>query len=148
MDNLLKKNNFLMTCVQEDSSKDALSPNMLPSFWSSLPWPTDVHVSIVGFRVSKHFLKRKITTFKSYFVANRIEFPHPTKFPWFIMIWIKNLTLWQTCYGFGLYLRNLKTREKVLKPLQLLPTWFFGEEDFGIKSIGPKFLSHLKPTPF
>jgi hypothetical protein len=47
-----------MISVQEDSSKDAPTPNMLPSFWSSSPWPIDVHVSIVGFRVQNMFEKK------------------------------------------------------------------------------------------
>jgi hypothetical protein len=64
------------------------------------------------------------------------------------MIWIKNLTLWQTCFGLGLNLRNLKTRKKVLEPSQLFATYFFGRGRFLNQSIGPKFLSHLKPTPF
>jgi hypothetical protein len=52
MDNLLNKDNVLVTNAWEDSSKDAPTPKVLPSSSSSSPWPKELHASIVGFRVS------------------------------------------------------------------------------------------------
>jgi hypothetical protein len=37
LDNLMNKDNYLMTSAQKDSSKDVPTPNMLPSFSSSSP---------------------------------------------------------------------------------------------------------------
>jgi hypothetical protein len=67
MVNLFKKDNFLATNVQEDSSKDVATLNMLTSYLSSSPQPTNIDASTIEFRVSKHVtMKRGITTFKSY----------------------------------------------------------------------------------
>jgi len=64
MDNLLNKNNYLVTRVRENRLKDAPTLNMLASSKSS--WLVDVQALAVGFRVSKHTIKRGIIAFKSY----------------------------------------------------------------------------------
>jgi hypothetical protein len=48
---------------------------MLPSFSSLSSWLIDVHVSTVGFKVSKHVMERGITTCKSHLKASQITFP-------------------------------------------------------------------------
>jgi hypothetical protein len=58
MDNLLSKDNHLVTSALKDSSKDVPTPHMLPSVLNSSPWPKETHVSMVGFRVSKQVLRR------------------------------------------------------------------------------------------
>jgi hypothetical protein len=67
MDNILNKNNFFVANVQENSSKDVATLNMLTSYLSSSPQPINVNASTIEFRVSKHVtMRRGITTFKSY----------------------------------------------------------------------------------
>jgi hypothetical protein len=67
MDNLLNKDNFLVTKVQENFSKDVAILNMLTSYLSSSPQSINIDASTIKFRVSKHVtMKRGITTFKSY----------------------------------------------------------------------------------
>ncbi len=66
MDNLLNNYNFPMTNVLKDLPKDAPTPNILHSFSNSTLKLIDVHASTIGFKVSKHVMKKRITTFKSY----------------------------------------------------------------------------------
>jgi hypothetical protein len=74
-------------------------------------------------------LKRRTATFKSYSEANWIEFPHPTKFS--TIHNDLNQELWtKSCYGLGLNLKDLKTRDFFLKPSQLLATHFLGRGGF------------------
>jgi hypothetical protein len=61
MDNLLNKDNFLVTSVHEDSSKHVPTPKMLPSSSGSSPRPKEVHASTIGFRVSKQVMRRGIS---------------------------------------------------------------------------------------
>ncbi len=76
---MLNKNNYLVTSAQENFSKDAPTLNMLP-FSSRSSSLVDVQVLVIGFRVSKHTIKRGIIAFKSYLETSQIAFPPPTKF--------------------------------------------------------------------
>lgn len=135
-----------MTSVQENCSKDASTPNMLPSSLSSSPWLLDVHASTLGFMVSKYVMRRGITTFKSYFKKIKLHSHIPTKFSQFIMIWIRDPTWWQTCYELGLN-NFFKTRENVSKPWHFVLACLFGKGKV-LNELGLEFLSHLKPTIF
>jgi hypothetical protein len=67
MDNLLNKDNYLVISAQKDSSKDVATLNMLTSYLSSSPQPTNIDASTIEFRVSKHVtMRRGITTCKLY----------------------------------------------------------------------------------
>ncbi len=67
MNNLFNKDNSPMENAWKDSPKETPTQNMLPSSSSSSPCgPTNVHASIIRSRLSKHVMRRRITTFNSY----------------------------------------------------------------------------------
>jgi hypothetical protein len=92
MDNLLNKYTFLVTSVRKDSSKDAPTPKMLPSYLGSSRWPKEVHASIVGFKVSNQVMKKGLQ-FSNHIQKQVKLHPYfPPNFPQFIVIWIKDPT--------------------------------------------------------
>ncbi len=78
IDNLLNKESFPTTKLWEDSSMDALTPNMLPSSnWDSCTLVFVAHAWEIGLNQSNQIISNGIVTFKSYSKATQIASPHP-----------------------------------------------------------------------
>ncbi len=138
MDNLLNKNNYLVTCAQEISSKNVATLKMLP-FSSRSSWLVDVQTLV---RV-----KWRIITFKSYLETNQIAFPCPTKISttYNDLNWKSNIIISILWTWFEFFLNG--NWKKGWSTFTTLFCIFFGRREV-LNQMGLELLSHLELETF